>query len=232
MKPSRKPLRVDKAPLHERLYAELRTAIMCGHFAPGEAITIRALAHEFGTSAMPVRDALTRLVAERAVEMPSARAFRIPLLSRREFLDLCRVRILLEGYAALHGCRLMTPEVLAGVIECDRQVTVHFRAARFGAALDANAQMLFTIYRAAHQHILLSHIESLWLQSGPYLLLRMQRMAEDPALRDRPSIGHHTELLEALDQRRSRDAASAIRRDIRETMKICAARPSIPMTSP
>jgi DNA-binding GntR family transcriptional regulator len=220
MKPSRTLLRVDKAPLHERVYAELRTAIMRGHFAPGEAVTIRALAQEFGTSAMPVRDALTRLVAERAVEMPSARAFRIPLLSRREFVDMCRVRLLLEGYAASQGCRLMTPEILARVVESDRQVTIHFRAARYAAALDANAQMLFTIYAAARQNTLLSHIESLWMQSGPYLILRMRRMAEDPAQRDRPSIGHHQELLRALHQRSSRDAAAAIRRDIRETMMI------------
>ncbi len=220
MKRNRVLLRVDKSPLHERIHGQLRTAIMCGHFAPGEALTIRALAEEFGTSVMPVRDALTRLVADRAVEMPTSRAFRIPLLTRREFTDLCHVRLLLEGYAAAKGCRLMTPETLARVLEIDRQITIHFRAARYTEALDANAQMLFTIYGASRQPTLLSHIESLWMQSGPYLILRMRQMAENPAQLAQPSIGHHQELLQALREKNSRETAAAIRRDIRLTMKI------------
>jgi DNA-binding GntR family transcriptional regulator len=220
MKRSRVLLRVDRAPLHERIYTQLRTAIMCGHFSPGEALTIRALAEEFGTSVMPVRDALTRLIADGAVEMPTSRAFRIPLLTRRGFIDLCRVRLLLEGYAAAQGCRLMTSDALRQVLEADRQITIHFRAAQYTEALDANAQMLFTIYSASRQQVLLSHIESLWMQSGPYLILRMRQMAEDPEQHKQPSIGHHQELLQALRQRDSRETAAAIRRDIRLTMKI------------
>jgi DNA-binding GntR family transcriptional regulator len=69
------------------------------------------------------------------------------------------------------------------------------------------------------------------MQSGPYLILRMRQMAEDPDQLEQPSIGHHQELLKALRERNSREAAGAIRRDIRLTMKIRLPQHTEPVTS-
>src|SRR5258706_14132051 len=41
--------------LYERVYEELRSAIMSASFAPGETLTIRGLAQQLGTSVMPAR---------------------------------------------------------------------------------------------------------------------------------------------------------------------------------
>ena len=60
-------------------------------------LTLRDLAKASGTSAMPVRDALMRLVAERAVVMPNARSFAMPLMSHDEFKQLCQFRILVDA---------------------------------------------------------------------------------------------------------------------------------------
>ncbi len=66
--------RLERETLHERAYDEVKKAIMGGAIAPGEPMTIRALAKALGTSVMPVREALRRLVAERALELlPNAR---------------------------------------------------------------------------------------------------------------------------------------------------------------
>jgi DNA-binding GntR family transcriptional regulator len=208
---------VDTTALHERVYQALRTSIVRGHFVPGQQITIRDLARQLGTSAMPVRDALTRLVAERAIEMPSARAFRIPLLTRREFVELCEFRILVECNA-VSLAHPMTAEELDRVVALDREITSHFRARKFEATLDANAEFHFTIYRASRRAVLVSHIESLWLQSGPYLVIRIRQMADDPAYKNRKFIGHHQELLTALRDRDFQAAAAALERDITETM--------------
>src|SRR5882757_8022469 len=48
-----------------RVYRALARGLMAGMFKPGEAVTLRTLAHRLGTSAMPVREAVSRLIAER-----------------------------------------------------------------------------------------------------------------------------------------------------------------------
>ena len=50
------------------IYAELRAMLRDGMFGPGTKLKLRELALEFGTSLTPVRDALSRLVAEQVLE--------------------------------------------------------------------------------------------------------------------------------------------------------------------
>jgi DNA-binding GntR family transcriptional regulator len=217
MKPVRTLRRMDTTTLHERVYRELKQAIIRGHFAPGQAITIRSLAMTFGTSPMPARDALNRLVTERAVEMPNARSFRIPILKEAAFNELCDVRILLECHAVEIACRRLDGDALKRLYTLDAAVTRHFQQGDYESTLEANAELLFTLYSAASRDALLAHIESLWLQSGPYLVLRLRKIAEEHGSRRRDHIGHHEELLAALRMRNARAAAAALKQDIQET---------------
>ena len=69
--PKRSPIKlpklapVDRGTIQQRVYQQLREALMKGRFAPGDVVTLRSLADAFGTSAMPVREAVRQLVAER-----------------------------------------------------------------------------------------------------------------------------------------------------------------------
>jgi DNA-binding GntR family transcriptional regulator len=156
-------------------------------------------------------------MAERAVEMPNARSFRIPVLQEAAFDELCDVRILLECHAVEIACRKLDPDVLKRLNGLDAAVTRHFNNEDYESTLEANAEFLFTLYAAASRDTLLAHIESLWLQSGPYLILRLQKMAQERGSRRRASIGHHEELLAALRTRNVRAAAAALKQDIQET---------------
>ena len=79
---------VDRETMQDRVYVELRQALMRGHFAPGETLIVRALSDQFGTSHMPVRDALSRLVAEQALEVLPSRSVAVPVLSRERCQDI------------------------------------------------------------------------------------------------------------------------------------------------
>ena len=46
-----------------RVYRALASGLMAGMFKPGEAVTLRTLAKRLGTSAMPVMEAVSRLIA-------------------------------------------------------------------------------------------------------------------------------------------------------------------------
>ena len=86
--------------LQERLYQRLREDLLAGRFQPGERLKIRDLANQWGTSPMPVRAALQRLVAEGALEGEAQRSLRVPLMTRERFLQILQVRLSLEGLAA------------------------------------------------------------------------------------------------------------------------------------
>ncbi|WP_162983765.1 GntR family transcriptional regulator, partial [Pseudomonas aeruginosa] len=74
--------------LQERLYQRLREDLLAGRFQPGERLKIRDLANQWGTSPMPVRAALQRLVAEGALEGEAQRSLRVPLMTRERFLHI------------------------------------------------------------------------------------------------------------------------------------------------
>src|SRR2546430_826839 len=56
--------RIEREPLWDLAHAQLQDALLAGRFEPGTVLTLRSLAESFGTSITPVRDAVTRLVAQ------------------------------------------------------------------------------------------------------------------------------------------------------------------------
>ena len=70
---------VEDAPvLHASIYEELRRRLVTGKIVPGVGLSTRGLAAELGVSQMPVRDALSRLAADGAVEIRSKRKIIVP----------------------------------------------------------------------------------------------------------------------------------------------------------
>ena len=63
--------------LQEQPYQRIREGLLEGRFQPGERLKIRDLAAAWGTSPMPVRAALQRLVAEGALEGEPQRSVRV-----------------------------------------------------------------------------------------------------------------------------------------------------------
>src|SRR5579864_922767 len=91
--------RIERETVQQRVYEVLRDQLMRGGFEPGQKLKIAELAAAFGTSAMPVREALNRLAAERAVEAMPNRSVRVPSLSKDSLRDLMETRFAVEGLA-------------------------------------------------------------------------------------------------------------------------------------
>src|SRR5438045_9215111 len=86
--------------LHASVYGELRRRFITGQIVPGVSLSTRGLATELGVSQTPVREALSRLAAERAVDIRSKRKVGIPPMTSQRFNDLLRCRLLLEPESA------------------------------------------------------------------------------------------------------------------------------------
>src|SRR3546814_1179998 len=98
--------------VNEAVYRQLRDHLMRGDYAAGDILGIQELADAFGTSAMPVREALRRLAAQRAVEPMKSRSMQVPLMSNERLDDIKRTSRLIEGTAPAWAVDHITPAEL------------------------------------------------------------------------------------------------------------------------
>ena len=85
--------------LSERIYADLRARLQAGQVAPDERLIDIDVAEACGTSRMPAREALLRLVSEGYL-VRTTRGFAVPTLSATDVRHLFEVRRMLEPQAA------------------------------------------------------------------------------------------------------------------------------------
>jgi DNA-binding GntR family transcriptional regulator len=209
-RPAVKP--VTYAPLHEVVYREIRRALMQGRFEPGQRMTVRGLSDALGTSHMPVRAALSRLIAEKAFVQLSQRFIAVPLISGDKFRDLMETRMLLEGEAAARAAQTMPAAALDETRLVAGRLDLAIRKNNISAYLELNQELKFSIYAHCRSTTLLSLIELLWLQVGPIL----RYFARE--LKSLPKINFHGDAIEAIGRNDSAAARDWISRDIQEGM--------------
>lgn len=202
---------VSRETLQSRVYEQLKQAISGGVFVPGEAVTLRRLAESVGTSIMPVREAVNRLIAEGALDIMPNRTVIVPRMTSAKFEDLTRLRVMVEGEAALRACYRVTTEMLSELEKINEEVLRHSKANEIHEALKANRDFHFTIYAAAESEVLSRVIEMLWLQVGPFLLFSMNLPAA------RWTTKHHLDILRGLRSADPVATQQAIVADIKET---------------
>ncbi|MDX1738059.1 MAG: GntR family transcriptional regulator [Alphaproteobacteria bacterium] len=160
--------------LQERVFQQLRLDIMLGNIEPGKAITIRGLAEDLGTSPMPVREALRRLVAERALELLPNRRVTVPKMTPEKYRELADARVAVESLAARRALPHMDDQVLGKLREIDKEIDAAIAANDVESYLSKNMEFHFTLYQTGPSQIIMPLIESLWLQIGPFLKVAMK----------------------------------------------------------
>jgi DNA-binding GntR family transcriptional regulator len=91
-----------------QLILRFRDRILAGTYAPGTALRQDILAAEFGTSKIPVREALVQLQSEGLVDIFPNRGFQVRPLATTELDEIFRLRLQIEPIAVARGVRLAT----------------------------------------------------------------------------------------------------------------------------
>lgn len=202
------PVRMSKRRLQDDVYEKLRELILNGEIAAGHLITVQTLSEAFGVSAMPIREALQRLVAGQALTTVSGRSIGIPPLTRERLVDLTRVRLVLEGAAAEWAVDNVTPLVVERLEFLTAEMVAAVEAQDVKRFLRHNRDFHFTIYKLAGSESAYSIVEGLWLQVAPYFhdLYQLDRYAK-------ASNGHEM-IVKALKARDRQGVGDGIRADI------------------
>jgi DNA-binding GntR family transcriptional regulator len=199
--------------VQDAVLAALRQGLMVGAFIPGQVMSLRKLAARLGTSPMPVREALSHLVAANVLEALPNRSVRVPRLSAEKLTEMTEVRVLIEGMATRTACANATPALIASLEKINQRLVDAIYRRDILQCLSCNQQFHFTVYAAAQSEILMPLIESLWLQSGPttYFSLMSPEMPWDAS--------EHEAIIAALGDGDARQAERCMTRDIRTTLK-------------
>lgn len=216
--------------LSNHVFETLSDMLQSGALRPRDRLSMRELAERLQVSIMPVRDALSRLAATGALNISPKRAVMVPLMTAAEFEDLTMVRMLNEGQAARLVAERGTEAEIARVVELAQTFEqVLDRAYGSAAAVAANRDLHFALYRAAGSDALMKVITTLWLKAGPIINFDIGVEAGVPAdaeaaqSRGHHSRRHHQMLCEALLARDGAAAAHAVAEDIRAAAELIQA---------
>ena len=198
--------------LRNSVYDALRQRFVTGKFMPGSSLSTRGVARELGVSQMPVREALSRLAAEGAVEIRSKRRIVVPLMTAARFKDLLRCRELLEPEAAVAALPFIDAARLRHLRAVDNALDVALKTGDVSGYMEGNLDFHFTIYRAQPRRTMLQLIETLWLQFGPYMRVVYGRFGTANL------VDQHELAIRAVQERNATHLKRAILADIRDGM--------------
>jgi len=215
---------LDRQTLGGRSYAQLSDLLISGRMAPGEKISLRQTAEVLGVSIMPVREAVSRLVADGALEVTPNRAVRVRLMTAPQFRDLTEARIAIEGHAAAAAARNRNDGDLKAIARAEAAMRSESRAAKpnLPRAVEHNKSFHFAVYEAAHSATLLDIIRALWLKVGPVINLDLRANPERLAKGD--AVRFHAKVIAAIKAGDEAKAREGIAGDIRNAAEVILSR--------
>jgi DNA-binding GntR family transcriptional regulator len=210
----RERLSETNIPAHERVYRTLRTRVMHGQIEPGQALTLRGVAGEFGVSMTPAREAVRRLVAEGALKLSASGRVSTPELSNDRIEELAALRALLEPELATralpraHAALIDRMAAINGVID---ETIVKGDASGY---VRSNLEFHRTLYLRAQAPAMLALIETVWLQAGPTMRMLYER------LQRRQASDNHRKIIAALRAGDEPGLRLAIRMDVTQGLRM------------
>lgn len=197
----------------ERVYHRIKLGLMAGDYEPGQKLTIAELAAELGVSATPVREALRRLAAERALLTYPNSSTAVPRPSRAAVLEIRAIRERLEGFAARLAAARIDEARLEQLVRIQEALAAARKRGDRRRIMHLNEQFHFSVYEAAGISVLTDLISTLWLHSAPTLMLlfKPEHISRYPlAAQNRNNLA----LVRALRRRDGKRAARAVKAEI------------------
>ncbi|WP_082143595.1 GntR family transcriptional regulator [Nitratireductor soli] len=145
----------------EAAYLTLRRDILATRLMPGAPLRIGALRETYGLGWTPLREALSRLEAERLVTAVSNRGFAVAPVSRKELEDLSKARMAVEAALLEEAIRTGGNDWEGAV------VTAHYRLSRCKIPAVGLSEAILLDWVQKHQEFheaLLSAADAAWLK--------------------------------------------------------------------
>lgn len=169
------------APRHstakDYIYDAITTAIIEGHFAPGERLLEKDVSAWLEVSRTPVREALSALEGDGLVEIMPHRGAVVRRLNAEDVRDLYVVRAALESLAAELAVGRAPATLADELAAIDADLNTAMAAGDIEGALELNRRFHFALYEQCGSSRLTASIASAW-RRAEYFRRHVYKSAE------------------------------------------------------
>ena len=163
---------------------------------------LRPMSVRFGISATPMREALLRLVSEKALALDARGTVAVPTLTLDQLLEIRTIRTDLEGRAAAAAAKIVSDSDIDALANIHTQMALCHKLKQFEKAIDLNTEFHLYLCRLGRLPVLYDLVGTLGpLRADPFASLRW-RSAGGLGLACSPADSHRP------PQSRSRRRAS------------------------
>lgn len=176
-----------------RAVADLRTRVLTGELAPGQAVRQEETAQLLSVSRAPVREALRLLADQGLLEHRTHVGY---FVKQHTASELHQIYVMLEFLETrvMETIEPATDEALRALRELNREMATFVDAAAWAPMVDLNRRFHFEIFRLSPLDVIVGELERLWTIAAPFIAQKYVT----PELR-RQSVDEHDELVAALD---------------------------------
>lgn len=202
----------DGEPLTQYIANAVRRQILDGDLRPGKRLVQDAIARQYGTSRIPVREALRELASEGLIEIVPDSGARVKALDAAELIEVYMMREVLEPLAVLQAAPHFASDDLQELSELLDKSEACARSNDLSGYQELDRTFHKRVFECAELPRLHQVISSLWNTAHQYqaIYTRLPRKLEF-------SIIEHRLLLNALERRIAEDAAQIHLLHIRRT---------------
>jgi DNA-binding GntR family transcriptional regulator len=146
----------------DEVYSRLRSAIIAGHFPPGERFVERTLTERLQVSRTPIREAIKRLEQEGLVVCYPHRGCFVRSPSYEEAREAYEMRRIAEGFAGELAAERATDAEIRAIHELLAFTRARLEAGDREEILLRNDEFHLLQARAARNSFLEQHLKTLW----------------------------------------------------------------------
>ena len=192
------------------MYALIRQAITSGRFVPGQRLSERELAVQYGVSRTPIREAFRHLIQEGLVVYKPNSGYRIIPLSEELARHILVVRETLEGMAARLAVQRDPKGTAEMMVETIAKARRAYREGQLSELISANQRFHQALVESSGNSVL----KAMYRTLQGYIGLMMSVSLSWPR-RPLETIREHGEIIRALKSGNPDAAEKAIRRHVR-----------------
>jgi DNA-binding GntR family transcriptional regulator len=195
-----------------QLIVRFRDRILAGSYAPGSALRQDILAAEFGTSKIPVREALVQLQSEGLVDIFPNRGFQVRPLASAELDEVFRLRLQIEPAAVALGTQLATAADHTAASAALEQLNHALTSGQFSSSGRLNREFHLSLIVPRVQPVAAEILSRLHTLAQRYVQAHLR-----PEGRVKRAIREHAALLKAWNLGKSAQASELIHAHIEST---------------
>ncbi len=178
--------------LADQVFEKLESDIITGVYPRGEIITELKLVENLGVSRTPIREALRRLEQERLIE-DTGKGSVVLGITVDDLIDIMEIRQSIEGLAAYHATKNITPEELEELRQINELQDFYYEKRDVERLRQMDDRFHVAIYEISKRNVICDTLKPLHRKTQRY---RKISMGDDHRLTS--SIAEHKAIFEAI----------------------------------